>query len=96
MHNDKQIDPTLQTEKTPVKCSCRWKNCKRHGDCAACRAHHAQHAKHPLPACEKKRTDGTVHSGGEPQNIFSQSDYAQKTLKSLQIVLWGEDKIISY
>lgn len=35
------------------KCPCRWKNCRRHGDCNACRAHHDQSAQRPLPACEE-------------------------------------------
>ena len=36
-------------------CSCRWKNCKRHGNCAECIAHHKKSEKYPLPSCKKIR-----------------------------------------
>jgi hypothetical protein len=43
-----------QATKESINCSCRWKNCKRHGKCEECIAHHSQHAKYPLPSCMKK------------------------------------------
>lgn len=36
------------------ECPCKWKACKRHGDCEACRAHHAVHPKYKQPFCDKK------------------------------------------
>ncbi len=42
-------------------CSCRWKNCRRFGDCKACVAYHKAHDKHPLPSCRRK-------SGRRPKN----------------------------
>ncbi len=36
-------------------CPCKWKNCKRHGDCKLCRDHHASHPKYKQPFCEKKK-----------------------------------------
>lgn len=36
-----------------IKCPCRWKNCKRHGDCTACKEHHQKVKKDCLPACER-------------------------------------------
>ncbi len=38
----------VETEKV---CSCKRTSCERHGDCAACKAHHAE--KGSLTACEK-------------------------------------------
>lgn len=35
------------------KCPCRRVNCKRHGDCAACREHHHNVHKIPLTTCER-------------------------------------------
>ncbi len=37
-----------------INCTCRWKNCKRHGNCEECITHHKNHAKYPLPHCIKK------------------------------------------
>lgn len=37
------------------KCSCKWVKCPRHGDCAACRAHHLHKAERPFPFCESKK-----------------------------------------
>lgn len=37
------------------KCPCKKTDCKRHGDCAACRAHHAKSKKNKPVACEKKK-----------------------------------------
>lgn len=34
------------------RCSCKRTTCPRHGDCAACREHHALHKKKP-PVCER-------------------------------------------
>ncbi len=36
-----------------VECPCRWKNCRRHGDCAACKEHHRGLNRKPLTACEE-------------------------------------------
>lgn len=36
-------------------CSCRWKKCKRHGNCKECMEHHSRHEKHPLPYCKRKK-----------------------------------------
>jgi len=37
-----------------VKCSCKWKSCKRYDRCDECRNHHSKHPKHPLPFCKKQ------------------------------------------
>ena len=39
------------------KCPCRYKSCKRHGDCDACREHHRTVKRMP-PACERKKKPG--------------------------------------
>ena len=36
------------------ECPCKWKACKRRGDCGACRAYHAAHPKYKRPFCEKR------------------------------------------
>lgn len=43
-----------------VKCPCRWKNCKRHGDCTACKEHHQKVKKDCPPACERRRKSKRV------------------------------------
>ena len=48
------ISVEQDTKENNINCKCRWKNCKRHGKCEECIAHHAQHEKHPLPSCMKK------------------------------------------
>ena len=53
-------------EKTdlPAACPCKRRKCPRHGDCAACRAHHA--GRRCPPACENQpvssppKTDAAV------------------------------------
>ena len=35
-------------------CPCKKLTCPRHGDCAACRLHHASHKKYP-PICEREK-----------------------------------------
>lgn len=35
------------------KCPCRYKNCKRYGQCDECIAHHRKEGKYPT-ACERK------------------------------------------
>ena len=35
-------------------CPCKKLTCPRHGDCAACRLHHASHKKNP-PTCEREK-----------------------------------------
>ncbi|HPU59151.1 MAG TPA: hypothetical protein PLG48_06555, partial [Candidatus Avimonas sp.] len=55
-------------------CTCRWKNCKRYGNCRECIEHHKRHEKYPLPYCkrkvkaEKRDKNLTVE---ELQNIFA-------------------------
>jgi hypothetical protein len=38
-------------QKDQASCPCRRTRCPRHGDCAACRAHHA--GKKHAPACDR-------------------------------------------
>lgn len=49
---DKGGQKALEKEK---KCSCRFRNCKRHGKCEECIAHHKKHPKHPLPSCQRRK-----------------------------------------
>ncbi len=35
-------------------CPCPKKNCPRHGDCAACRSHHAANKWYP-PYCDRRK-----------------------------------------
>ncbi|MFR0861781.1 MAG: hypothetical protein ACLS5A_02840 [Pseudoruminococcus massiliensis] len=35
-------------------CKCRWKNCKRYGNCKECIEHHQKNNKYPLPYCMRK------------------------------------------
>ena len=42
-------------------CPCRKKGCPRHGDCAACRSHHAER-KRPV-FCERESVPGTLLNG---------------------------------
>lgn len=49
-----------------VKCPCRWKNCKRHGDCTACKEHHQKVKKDCLPACERRRKSKRVRGERKP------------------------------
>lgn len=44
----KEEPPCLHRE----DCPCKRVKCKRHGDCAACRAHHQEKNKHPV-ACDR-------------------------------------------
>ncbi len=44
------------------KCSCRYRNCKRHGKCEECITHHKKHPKHPLPACQRRKNTGQTES----------------------------------
>lgn len=55
-----------------MKCNCRWKNCKRHGKCDECREHHKNHAKHPIPYCEKKKV--TKKGNGNESGCGNQCD----------------------
>lgn len=34
-------------------CPCKRVHCERHGDCAACKAHHYAPSKKLLPTCER-------------------------------------------
>lgn len=43
----------IEDKNREKKCPCRWVNCKRHGDCAACMAHHQAEGKYPV-ACQRK------------------------------------------
>lgn len=36
-------------------CPCKRVKCERHGDCAACRAHHLASQRKPLTSCERKK-----------------------------------------
>ena len=36
-------------------CPCKRVKCERHGDCAACRAHHLASQRKPLTACEREK-----------------------------------------
>ena len=42
----------MAAPKKLLKCTCRRKNCKRHGDCKACIEHHKKN-KYP-PYCTRK------------------------------------------
>ena len=44
------------TEQNP--CPCKKKQCERHGDCAACRAYHAESKRKRPVACEKEKGGG--------------------------------------
>lgn len=47
-------------------CPCARRNCPRHGDCAACRAHHAREgARYPC-ACERRAGKGAAARAQEP------------------------------
>jgi hypothetical protein len=35
-------------------CTCKYKSCRRHGDCGACMSHHQTHKKYP-PYCKRKK-----------------------------------------
>ncbi len=35
-------------------CTCKWKNCPRHGDCVACMEHH-QSEKKGAPYCKRRK-----------------------------------------
>lgn len=37
----------------PQHCPCKRRRCSRHGDCTACREHHAE--KNALTACERAK-----------------------------------------
>lgn len=41
-------------------CPCKKKNCKRHGDCDACRAYHAK-SKRKRPCEREKNNIGVLH-----------------------------------
>ena len=38
----------------PIACPCKKKSCERHGDCAACRKHHAGSKRQRPVACERR------------------------------------------
>lgn len=46
----------LRREQANPDCPCRWRNCSRFGLCDECREHHCHSEKHPLPACDRKKT----------------------------------------
>ncbi len=46
-------------------CPCKKLKCPRHGDCAACKQHHATHKKYP-PYCERPgKKDKKSHEEAE-------------------------------
>lgn len=51
--------PMEQQEKT---CPCKRHRCERHGDCAACKAHHRAMPRKPLTACEKIKDRAVPHA----------------------------------
>lgn len=56
-------DGVVRLEKRTVRCPCKKKTCERHGNCDACRKHHAE-SKHRRPvACEKKTVSIFSHIG---------------------------------
>lgn len=38
------------------RCSCKWIQCERYGNCYECIEHHKAHPKHPEPFCKKKKS----------------------------------------
>ncbi|HOA33592.1 MAG TPA: hypothetical protein PKO20_03220 [Clostridiales bacterium] len=36
-----------------TECICKWKSCKRHGNCEECKEHHKTHPKYPVPFCKR-------------------------------------------
>lgn len=43
----------MENIKENVKCPCRWRSCKQHGDCVACREKHRNSKEKRLVACER-------------------------------------------
>lgn len=58
----------MNEKTTYLNCPCKKKSCPRHGDCEACRRHHAD-SKYKRPVyCEKKSPFG--NSGREMKALF--------------------------
>lgn len=43
-------------------CTCKYKNCPRHGHCEACISHHQANKKYP-PYCKRKKAKETSKPG---------------------------------
>lgn len=61
-------------------CTCKKKNCERHGNCDACRAYHAKSKRKLQVACERRKKGlfSLFKSGNQP---FRQEFQAKNTFR---------------
>lgn len=66
-----------------IDCPCKKKKCERHGNCDACRVHHAESKRKRPVACERDKK--ALRNKDEKRQLCLQGmDFAQATVYSNQ------------